>query len=138
MVAGRFVRSPHDAPCGWLGISGDYLVEGEDSPSRFCLILVMASAARKGRLALFRRTTSRKVWAGKTSVRTVANRHARRIAAELAKAGELFRPSFVLVTGCHSRIVIELRSRRRPPRGNLTTPGRGHADFLPPPSTEKP
>jgi hypothetical protein len=30
--------------------------------------------------------------------------HAKRIAAELAKAGEFFRSSFVLVAGCRSRI----------------------------------
>jgi hypothetical protein len=29
--------------------------------------------------------------------------HAKRIAAELAKAGEFFRSSFVLVAGCQSR-----------------------------------
>ena len=32
--------------------------------------------------------------------------HAKRIAAEFAKAGEFFRSSFVLVAGCHSRIDI--------------------------------
>ena len=33
--------------------------------------------------------------------------HAKRIAAELAKAGEFFRPSFVLVAGRRSRIDIQ-------------------------------
>jgi hypothetical protein len=37
MLAGQFVRSLHDAPSERLGVSGDYLVEGEDSPSRLCL-----------------------------------------------------------------------------------------------------
>src|SRR5579864_2015287 len=36
MLAGQLVSSLHDAPCERLGVSGDYLVEGEDSPSRFC------------------------------------------------------------------------------------------------------
>ncbi len=33
--------------------------------------------------------------------------HARHIAAELAKAGEFFRSSFVLVAGCRSRADIQ-------------------------------
>ena len=33
--------------------------------------------------------------------------HAKRIAAELAKAGEFFRSSVVLVAGCRSRIDIQ-------------------------------
>lgn len=67
--------------------------------------------------------------------------HARRIAAELAKAGECFRSSVVLVARGlpfpdRRRVAIEAP----PPRGDLTTARRRirRADFLPPASTEKP